>query len=208
MKKITIIWLFLSIPFLSVSQKVFVPWTVIISDTQSYQDALEIGLNDAKEQALREAGVTEKIHSYTLNAVFEDGENFEEVFNSEIIQSVLREIGNYNNIKISVLPTFIIQRNHHVDVSKTLGWHRDCGGEFIYKYCTKKLCDKSYVLGKIGIYFQENGEFGGSIDLIPYSHRYFDPRTILIRKLKGIPLFITDKLHSHFRTIYRLLPEI
>ena len=130
-----------------------------------------------------------------------------EVFNSEIIQSTLREISKYNNIKISVLPPFKIQRNYHVDVSETLGWHRDCGGELVYKYCTKKLCDKSYVLGKIGIYFQENGEFGGSIDLIPYSHRYFDPRTILIRKLKGIPLFITDKLHSHFRTIYRLLPE-
>ena len=130
-----------------------------------------------------------------------------EVFNSETIQSTLREISKYNNIKISVLPSFDIQRNYHVDVLETLGWHRDCGGEFVYKYCTKKLCDKSYVLGKIGIYFQENGEFGGSIDLIPYSHRYFDPRTILIRKLKGIPLFITDKLHSHFRTLYRLLPE-
>ncbi len=130
-----------------------------------------------------------------------------EVFNSEIIQSTLREISKYSNTKISVLPPFEIQRNYHVDVSKTLGWHRDCGGELVYKYCTKKLCDKSYVLGKIGIYFQENGEFGGSIDLIPYSHRYFDPKKIFIRKLKGIPLFITNKLHSYFRTIYRLLPE-
>jgi len=130
-----------------------------------------------------------------------------EVFNSEIIQSTLREISKYNNIKISVLPPFTIQRNYHVDVLEILGWHRDCGGELAYKYCTKKLCDKSYILGKIGIYFQENGGFGGSIDLIPYSHRYFDPRAILIRKLKGIPLFITNKLHSHFRTIYRLLPE-
>ena len=130
-----------------------------------------------------------------------------EAFNSAAIQSILREISKYSNIKISVLPPFTIQRNYHVDVSETLGWHRDCGGEFVYKYCTKKLCDNSYVLGKIGIYFQENGEFGGSIDLIPYSHRYFDPRTKLIRKLKGIPLYITNKLHSHFRAIYKLLPE-
>ena len=99
MKKITIIWLFLSIPFLSVSQKVFVPWTVIISDTQSYQDALEIGLNDAKEQALREAGVTEKIYSYTLNAVFEDGENFEEVFNSEIFSDIGGVIDDWGYVK-------------------------------------------------------------------------------------------------------------
>ena len=130
-----------------------------------------------------------------------------EVFNSEIIQSALHEISKYNNINISVLPPFSIQRNYHVNISENLGWHRDCGGELKYKYCTKKLCDKSYILGKIGIYFQENSEFGGSIDLIPHSHRYFDPRTILMRKLKGIPLFIIDKLHSHFQKIYKLLPE-
>lgn len=62
-------------------------------------------------------------------------------------------------------------------------------------------------MGKLGIYFQENGEFGGSIDLVPYSHRYFNPKTIFIRKLKGVPLFITNKLHSYFRKIYRYLPE-
>ena len=127
--------------------------------------------------------------------------------NSEAIQSMLREISKYSNTKISVLPPFDIQRNYHIDLSKVLGWHRDCGGEFLYKYCTKKLYDKSYVMGKIGIYFQENGEFGGSIDLIPYSHRYFNPKTIFIRKLKGVPLFIADKLHSYFRKIYRCLPE-
>mgnify|MGYP001172277590 CR=1 FL=1 len=130
-----------------------------------------------------------------------------EVFNSEIIQSAMREINKYSNTKISVLPPFEIQRNYHVDVSKTLGWHRDCGGELAHKYCTKKLCDKSYVFGKIGIYLQENGEYGGSIDLIPYSHRYFDPKKKFIRKLKGIPLFFIKKLHSYFRTIYRFLPE-
>ena len=127
--------------------------------------------------------------------------------NSDAIQSILNEISKYSNTKISILPTFDIQRNYHIDLLKSLGWHRDCGGEFLHKYCTKKLCDKSYVMGKLGIYFQENGEFGGSIDLIPYSHRYFNPKTIFIRKLKGIPLFITGKLHSYFRKIYRCLPE-
>jgi len=127
--------------------------------------------------------------------------------NSEGIQSMLKEISKYSNTKISVLPPFHIQRNKHVDSYKSLGWHRDCGGEFSYKYCTKKLYDKSYVMGKIGIYFQENSEFGGSIDLIPYSHRYFNPKTTFVRKLKGIPLFIAEKLHTYFKRIYKWLPE-
>ena len=132
-----------------------------------------------------------------------------EAFNSEKIQSILQEISKYSKTKISVVPVFNIQRNYHIDRlnSPGIGWHRDCGGEFEYDYCRKKLYDKSYIFGKIGIYLQENSAYGGSIDLIPYSHRYFSPKTIFIRKLKGIPLKFISKIQTRFPRIYKLLPE-
>ena len=77
MKKLTIIWLFLILPFLSISQKVTVKSKVNISDTESYQDALDRGVSDAHLQALRDAGVNTKIHSFTSYAVSENNEDFE-----------------------------------------------------------------------------------------------------------------------------------
>ena len=88
MKKLTIIWLFLILPFLSISQKVTVKSKVNISDTQTYEEALDKALADAKEQALRQAGVKENIHSFTSLSVLEDNESFEEVFNSEIFSDI------------------------------------------------------------------------------------------------------------------------
>ena len=125
------------------------------------------------------------------------------------IQTIFKEIGNYYNTTISALPVFIIQRNNHVDRFKTpgIGWHRDCNGEMRYDYCKKKVFDKSYVFGKIGIYLQDNLEYGGSIDLIPFSHKGIKARNIILNKLSNIPLKLIQRLQSNFPKIYKKISE-
>ena len=128
---------------------------------------------------------------------------------SEWIQSIFKQIGNNYNTSISPLPIFVIQRNYHVDRFKSpgMGWHRDCNGEMQYDYCKKKVFDKSYVFGKIGIYLQENLEYGGSIDLMPFSHKDVKAKNIILNKLSNIPLKLLLKLHSNFPKIYRKISE-
>ena len=128
---------------------------------------------------------------------------------SEWIQSTFKKIGNNYNTSISPLPIFEIQRNYHIDRFETngMGWHRDCSGEMQYDYCKKKVFDKSYIFGKIGIYLQENLEYGGSIDLIPFSHKDVKARNIILNKLSNIPLKLLQKLHSIFPKIYRKISE-
>lgn len=88
MKKLTIIWLFLSLPYLGISQKVVVPWIAHISNSQAYEEVLDKAIADAKEEALRKAGVKENISSFTSLSVLESNNSFEEVFNSEIFSNI------------------------------------------------------------------------------------------------------------------------
>ena len=99
MKKLTIIWLFLTLPFISISQKVTVPWKVNISNTQTYKEALAKALDEAKIEALRKAGAIENISSYTSLSVLEDNESFEEVFNSEIFSNIRGAITDVTFLK-------------------------------------------------------------------------------------------------------------
>ena len=128
---------------------------------------------------------------------------------SEWIKSIFKKISDYFNTSISPLPVFDIQRNYHVDriQSPGMGWHRDCNAEMQYDYCREKLFDKSYVFGKIGIYLQENLEYGGSIDLIPFSHKDIKAKNIIINKLTDIPLKLLIRLNSNFPKIYKQISE-
>ena len=132
-----------------------------------------------------------------------------DVINSDYIRSILQEIGNYFNTTISTLPTFDVMRNYYIDRinSAGIGWHRDCNGEMQYDYCKKRVFDKSYVFGKIGIYLQENLEYGGSIDLIPYSHKDIRARNIIFTKLSNIPLKLIQRLQSKFPNVYKIFSE-
>ena len=121
----------------------------------------------------------------------------------------LREISNFYNSDISILPTFNIQRNNHLDRlnSRGLGWHRDCGGEMEYEYCKKRLSEKSYIFGKIGIFLQENSEYGGCIDLMPGSHKHIKSNNKILRKISHIPLKIIVKIQERLPSIYKYFPE-
>ena len=83
-----------------------------------------------------------------------------------------------------MLPPFEVQKNYHVDLRQVHGWHRDCGGELKYDYCKNILSDKNYLFSKIGIYLQNNSDYGGGIDIIQSSHKNFSKFTSIIRKLK------------------------
>ena len=130
-------------------------------------------------------------------------------YNSVFIKSILKEIEKNTNTPISILPGFDVMRNQHLNRlnSKDDGWHRDCGGELRHDYCKEKLYQKSYIFGKIGIYLQENQEYGGSVDLIPFSQKYFNPKTIFLRKLKAIPMKIIYLLNTRLPSIYQVFPD-
>ena len=131
------------------------------------------------------------------------------ILNSEWINSVLKKIESAHKTPVSILPTFDIQRNYHVDRLNApgIGWHRDCGGELEYDYCKKILDNDSYVFGKIGIYLQNNEEYGGSIDLIPYSHKYTSNKKWISKKIYHIPLKILKSIQICFPKIYKLFSE-
>jgi len=65
-----------------------VPYKVSISDRENYNEVLESAIANAKEEALRKAGVPENISSYSSLAVLETNNSFEEVFNSEIFSDI------------------------------------------------------------------------------------------------------------------------
>jgi hypothetical protein len=131
------------------------------------------------------------------------------IYSSPHIKEFISELNKVYNENVCIIPRFIIHRNYHVDrfYSPGIGWHRDCGGELKYKYCNKSLSKKSYVFGKLGIYLQENSSYGGSIDIIPKSHKYIKINKKLIRKIKNIKLFLLIKLQKYFLNFYKLLPE-
>jgi len=131
------------------------------------------------------------------------------IINSNQLQSTLNEIGNYFKTPVSILPPFTIMNNYHVDRinDPDIGWHRDCGGEMRYDYCKEKIYNKSYVFGKVGIYLQENLEFGGAIDIIPFSHIYIKSKKTIYRKLYNIPLRIIQILQTKFPNYYKKFSE-
>lgn len=131
------------------------------------------------------------------------------IYNSHEIKNFILNLSRNFKEKVSLIPRFVIQRNYHVDrlESPGVGWHRDCGGELKYKYCVEKLSTGSYVFGKLGIYLQKNSLYGGSIDVIPNSHKYIKLKKFILRKITGINLFLVVKVQKYFPKIYKFLSE-
>ena len=132
-----------------------------------------------------------------------------EIYSSQNFSKFILNLSRFHNEDICILPRFLIHRNYHVDRIKSpgIGWHRDCGGELKYEFCQKNLSSKSYVFGKIGIYLQENSEYGGSIDVIPNSHKYIKYNNVFLRKLNGLKLFLLIKFQKFFPNFYKLISE-
>ncbi len=139
-----------------------------------------------------------------------DSESIIKIINilySEETKKIITSLENYYKKPVSILPPIEIMKNYHVNLKTHLGWHRDCGGELEHNYCKEKLFKKDYLFTKVGIYLQENTEYGGSIDIVKTSHKNFTKSKILLRKLKSIPLRIIQFFHKYFSDLYYLIPE-
>ncbi len=123
------------------------------------------------------------------------------------IQNLINTFKQQTNLNLSILPYFLIQRNYHVNQVKNLGWHRDCDGELIYDYCKNILNTSNYYFAKVGIYLQDNNDFGGGVDLIPRTHLYIKKENYFFRKLQGLRLFIINKIFNIFPWVFRIINE-
>ena len=98
-------------------------------------------------------------------------------FLNKKLESFFEKVFNDNKIKNKnyILPPMHFAKNYlpHSKYTRLGGWHRDCGGELQYKQCKKLISNKDYIFGKVGIYCQDNGEYGGGIDVIPKSNLVF-----------------------------------
>ena len=129
------------------------------------------------------------------------------LYSSTKILNIVKNLKKNLNKNVALLPPFEVHKNYHVDLRQVHGWHRDCGGELKYDYCKKILFKKDYLFSKIGIYLQNNSDYGGGIDVIQSSHKNFSKLTSIIRKLKSIPFRITILFHKFLNKIYMKLPE-
>ena len=126
---------------------------------------------------------------------------------SNEIKNLISTFIEENNLILSILPFFQVQRNYQVNFNKSLGWHRDCGGELKYDYCNNILKKPSYFFSKVGIYLQDNNDFGGGVDLIPRSHRYIKKKNYFFRKLQGLSLYLANKIFFLSPRAYKILSE-
>jgi hypothetical protein len=132
------------------------------------------------------------------------------IFNQDSIKDFLQDLSLKLKTKVSILPSFHIMRNYHVNRITTdrIGWHRDCAGELNYTYCVEKLVNPRYIFGKVGIFFQENlYKYGGGIDVIPCSHLYIKKNIRFLRGLQNFRLFFLCFIQKKFKKFYKLFPE-
>ena len=121
--------------------------------------------------------------------------------------NIINELEKISETPVSILPPIHVHKNYYNNLDKTLGWHRDCGGELKYKYCKKRLYNEKYLFTKIGIYLQKNNEYGGCIDIIKSSHRNFSILKTFFRKINSIPLKIVSIFHKYFTKFYLYISE-
>ncbi len=129
------------------------------------------------------------------------------LLNSAEVTNFLDSIEKSKQVPISVFPVFQIMRNYYPHPWLLNGWHSDCGGELKYDYCVERLKHKDYVFGKIGIYLQENGDLGGSIDVVPKSHIPIRTYSNTMRRLMTVRLLIYTKIHKLNSWIFKYIPR-
>jgi ectoine hydroxylase-related dioxygenase (phytanoyl-CoA dioxygenase family) len=94
------------------------------------------------------------------------------------ISILLRNLFPFENVQ--VLPVIQLHKNY-LPHSRRKSWHVDAGSQRVHSEYRTCLSDNKFVFGHIGIYFQENGPYGGSIDVVPRSHnglKYGNPITM------------------------------
>lgn len=100
------------------------------------------------------------------------------LLNTKLLSSIEQIFKDCKKEGITLYPPFQIMRNFFQRYSRHT-WHIDASGEFRYKYCKERLRNNLYLFGKVGIFLQNNTQFGGQIDLIPRSHNLYKNISIL-----------------------------
>lgn len=171
----------------------------------------EIAISEIREQLNKEFHEKKNYKGVALEIdQFEDldlAKNILNILFSDETKKIIRELEDLSSEPVSLLPPVHVHKNYHLDQSKTLGWHRDCGGELKHNYCKKKIYSKNYLFSKVGIYLQTNSEIGGSIDIIQSSHKNFSFIKTFLRKINSIPLKLVLLLHKYFKNIYFQISE-
>jgi Phytanoyl-CoA dioxygenase (PhyH) len=88
-------------------------------------------------------------------------------FSPQVIDAIKHIFGDYSYVN-----DLHVQRNTHL-TDGVSGWHIDAGSNFALRYFNNKLGLNDYKFAKIGVYLQsKNCPIGGSINVIPKSHRF------------------------------------
>ena len=95
-------------------------------------------------------------------------ELYEVLFNEKLVEKLKIIFGK--NVKY--VPDFLVQANQYEKYRR--GWHFDSQSEGSAPH----IRDKDYLIGKVGIYLQDNTEeFGGGIDILKMGYKLFPSTT-------------------------------
>tara|TARA_B100000401_G_scaffold358856_1_gene256365 strand:- start:3235 stop:4143 length:909 start_codon:yes stop_codon:yes gene_type:complete len=117
-----------------------------------------------------------------------DKKIYEILFNKKINENLKKIFG-----KKYFINQFEIQYNSF-PLKKNSGYHYDSQSERNNSY----LKDKNYKFGKVGIYLQDNNiEFGGGINVVPYSHKIFPIKSLRLENyIKMVMSFFKKRISS------------
>ncbi len=125
-------------------------------------DARHLAYGDAAPQ---EAAPTEQLRPSDLL------EHLPGIVKLQFAPAILAAARQIYGDNFSYVNDFHIQRNQRL-IPGSAGWHIDAGSNFALRYLNNALGVNEFRFGKIGVYLQSGRcPVGGSIDLIPKSHR-------------------------------------
>ena len=128
-----------------------------------------------------------------------------EVYLSKKIYQKLYDVFNQKEFgRIFILPPFLIMRNFFPK-SSSHTWHIDASGEFRYEYCKDRLYKKNYLFAKVGIYLQNNSEYGGQIDVIRGSNKIYGKKnfkSFLGKIFLKIKMKFISRLNSRIKSFF------
>lgn len=119
------------------------------------------------------------------------------------IMNVLNSI--FSNSDVSLLPPYQAVKNflpHSTAMGN--GWHRDCGGQLTFNECRQNLSSKKFIFGKMGLYLQDNSEYGGSISIIPGTNRDYFGLLKSWRPAKFM-IVLSTFLQKFFPSFYKII---
>ena len=124
--------------------------------------------------------------------------------NDNLIKKIYSIFDKEKYGEIYILPPFQIMRNILLKLSSQT-WHIDASGEYRYKYSKERIYNKNYLFGKVGVYLQNNTEFGGQIDVIKKTNHIYGKnsfKSISKKILMKIKMRIVKSMNSKLKLKY------